>query len=85
MDALKNEERLDHDFLMTMLVRHTSGLAVLASPEQYTSFNPHSSALSKLFTLLRRQFAFVVVDAGTTLVRGMPKKPCSSWQTQSTW
>jgi pilus assembly protein CpaE len=66
LDALKNEERLDHDFLMTMLVRHTSGLAVLASPEQYTSYNPHSSAVRKLFSILRHEFAFVVVDAGTT-------------------
>jgi pilus assembly protein CpaE len=66
LDALKNEERLDHDFLMTMLVRHTSGLAVLASPEQYTSYNPHSSAVRRLFGILRHEFAFVVVDAGTT-------------------
>jgi pilus assembly protein CpaE len=66
LDALKNEERLDHDFLMTMLVRHTSGLAVLASPEQYTSYNPHSSAVRRLFSILRHEFAFVVVDAGTT-------------------
>jgi pilus assembly protein CpaE len=66
LDALKNEERLDHDFLMTMVVRHTSGLAVLASPEQYTSYNPHSSAVRRLFSILRHEFAFVVVDAGTT-------------------
>ena len=65
LDALKNEERLDSDFLSSLLVRHTSGLTVLASPEQYTSFNPLPSGVKKLFSLLRRQFAFVVVDAGT--------------------
>jgi pilus assembly protein CpaE len=66
LDALKNEERLDHDFLMTMLVRHTSGLSVLASPEQYTCYHPHASAVRRLFGILRHEFAFVVVDAGTT-------------------
>jgi pilus assembly protein CpaE len=65
LDALKNEARLDTDFLMSMLVRHTSGLAVLAAPEQYTSFDPRASSMHKLFGILRQQFAFVVVDAGT--------------------
>lgn len=65
LDAFRNEERLDGDFLSSLLVRHTSGLTVLASPEQYTSFSPLPSGVKKLFTILRRQFAFVVVDAGT--------------------
>lgn len=65
LDALKNEARLDTDFLMSMLVRHTSGLAVLASPEQFTSFGPLVSGMDRLFGILRREFPFVVVDAGT--------------------
>jgi len=65
LDALKNEERLDTDFLMSMLVRHTCGLAVLASPEQYTSFSPPASSVRKIFGILRHEFAFVVVDTGT--------------------
>jgi len=65
LDALRNEERLDSDFLASLVIRHTSGLTVLASPEQYTAFNPLPSSVKKLFTLLRRQFGFVVVDAGT--------------------
>ena len=64
LDALRNEERLDKDFLMTLLARHTSGLAVLASPEEYTSYNPPSSGLLRLFGILKHEFAFVVVDAG---------------------
>jgi pilus assembly protein CpaE len=65
LDALRNDDRLDTDFLMTLLARHNSGLAVLASPEQYTSYNPPSDGLQRLFQLLRQDFAFVVVDAGT--------------------
>jgi pilus assembly protein CpaE len=70
VDALRNEERLDSDFLSGLLVRHTSGLTVLASPEQYTAFNPSPSGVKKLFTLLRRQFGIVVVDAGTASGHG---------------
>jgi pilus assembly protein CpaE len=64
LDALRNEDRLDDDFVASLLVRHTSGVTVLASPEQYTSFHPLPSGVKKLFGLLRQQFAFVVVDAG---------------------
>jgi len=66
LDALKNEDRLDPDFLSSLLVRHTSGLAVLAAPEQYTPFGTFSSGVKKLVAILRRQFAFVVVDTGTS-------------------
>ncbi len=65
LDALKNEERLDVDFLATLLIRHTSGLSVLASPEQYTPFTLVPSGIQRLFQILRRQFAYIVVDAGT--------------------
>jgi pilus assembly protein CpaE len=67
LDALRNEGRLDNDFLSSLLVRHTSGLSVLAAPEQYTPFNSLSSGVKKVFTILRRQFAFVVVDAGMAI------------------
>ncbi|MGH9645608.1 MAG: response regulator, partial [Bryobacteraceae bacterium] len=70
VDALRNEERLDGDFLSSLVVRHTSGLTVLASPEQYTAFSPLPSGVKKLFTLLRRQFGIVVVDAGTASGHG---------------
>jgi pilus assembly protein CpaE len=65
LDALKNEDRLDADLVTSLLIRHTSGLAVLASPEQHTSFNPLSSGMKRMFGVLRHEFAFVVVDAGT--------------------
>jgi pilus assembly protein CpaE len=65
LDALKSADRLDTDLLMSMLVRHTSGLAVLGAPEQYTSFNAVSNGVHRLFSILCHEFAFVVVDAGT--------------------
>ncbi len=39
VDALRNASRLDSDFLATLLIRHSSGLAVLGSPEEYTFFD----------------------------------------------
>jgi len=56
LDALKNEDRLDADLVTSLLTRHTSGLAVLASPEQYTSFNPLSSGMKRMFGVLRHEF-----------------------------
>jgi pilus assembly protein CpaE len=70
LDALRNEMRLDTDFLTSLLARHTSGLSVLASPEPYTSFTPAASGVQRLFSLLRHEFAFVVVDAGTAATGG---------------
>ena len=66
-DALLNAERLDGDFLSTLLLRHSSGLAVLGSPEEYrfSHFYTHEGA-SKLFRILREEFDYVVVDAGTS-------------------
>jgi pilus assembly protein CpaE len=65
-DALRNPTRLDGDFLKTLLIRHSSGLAVLSSPEEYTFGTfPGDEAASKLFQLLREEFDYVVVDSGS--------------------
>ena len=65
VDALKNPDRLDWDFLSTLLIRHSSGLAVLAAPEEYSFFQltAHEGA-TRLFGILREEFDYVVVDAG---------------------
>lgn len=65
VDALKNASRLDSDFLSTLLTKHSSGLSVLASPDEYTTCRPLDQGADKLLRLLRSEFAFVVVDAGS--------------------
>ena len=66
VDALKNGARLDREFLSTILSRHASGLAVLASPEEYDFFHfPIDDGADKLFRILREEFDYVVVDTGT--------------------
>ena len=64
IDALKNSDRLDMDFVRSLLTMHPSGLMVLGSSEQYTSFSPPPGAVRRLISILRHEFAFVVVDAG---------------------
>jgi pilus assembly protein CpaE len=65
VDALRNIDRLDREFLATLLIRHSSGLSVLASPEDYSFFqlSTHES-VTRLFRVLREEFDYVVVDAG---------------------
>src|SRR5580704_1011101 len=65
-DALLNPARLDKEFLSTLLLRHSSGLAVLASAEEYNFFHSPAEGSGKLFQILREEFAYVVVDAGTS-------------------
>ncbi len=64
LDALQNVDRLDSVFVLSLLVKHTSGLWVLSAPEQYTSFDNIPGAVSSLVRILREEFAYVVVDAG---------------------
>jgi pilus assembly protein CpaE len=65
VDALRNIDRLDREFLSTMLIRHSSGLSVLASPEEYSFFQMSAQeSVTRLFRVLREEFDYVVVDAG---------------------
>jgi pilus assembly protein CpaE len=68
VDALANSSRLDADFLGTMLLQHKSGLAVLGSPEEHPSGASRSldRGAEKLFRVLRDEFEYVVVDAGSS-------------------
>lgn len=63
-DALGNSVRLDRDFLSTLLVKHDSGLMVLASPDAYGVNRSLERGADKLMRILREEFAWVVVDAG---------------------
>jgi pilus assembly protein CpaE len=66
VDALTNAKRLDRDFLTTLLIRHSCGLAVLGSPEEFNFFHsPVDEGSDKLFRILREEFDYVIVDVGT--------------------
>ncbi|MBS1826017.1 MAG: hypothetical protein JST93_11900 [Acidobacteria bacterium] len=68
LDAVRSPERLDWDFLSTLLAPHSSGVRLLAAHDQLSVTNGEHRAegVEKLFLLLREKFAHVVVDAGRT-------------------
>lgn len=65
-DAVSNPARLDRELLAKLLMRHQSGLAVLGSPDEFRfSHFPDDNGVDKLFSILREEFDYVVVDTGT--------------------
>jgi pilus assembly protein CpaE len=67
VDALQNSARLDATFLVPMVVRHSTGLSVLAAPSEMTTFRASDEAIDRLLATARQQFDYVVVDAGSSL------------------
>jgi pilus assembly protein CpaE len=67
VDALQNSGRLDASFLLTLIVRHSTGLSVLAAPSEMTTFQASDEAIDRLLAAARQQFDYVVVDAGSRL------------------
>ena len=66
-NALQNFSRLDSNFLSQLLIKHSSGLSVLAAPDKYTPVQASNEAVEKLLTVARQDFDYVVVDAGSQL------------------
>ena len=64
VNALQNVDRLDAHFLAKLLIKHSSGLSVLAAPDRYTSFCAQEEAVDRLLAVSRQEFDHVVVDLG---------------------
>ena len=67
VNALQECDRLDASFLSKLLVRHSSGVSVLAAPGKFPHFQPTSEAIDKLLYVARQEFDNVVVDVGSRL------------------
>jgi pilus assembly protein CpaE len=67
VNALENSARLDVSFLSTMLVRHSSGLFVLAAPSELATEQFSEETVDKLLEVARQEFDYVVIDAGSRL------------------
>jgi pilus assembly protein CpaE len=63
--ALTNPQRLDANYLSTLLVKHASGLSVLAAPDKYVAVHASQDAIERLLLVTRQDFDYVVVDAGS--------------------
>ncbi len=67
IDALQALDRLDGAFLAQLLVKHNSGVSVLAAPGKFPNYEPSLESLEKLIEVARQEFDNVVVDAGSRL------------------
>ena len=67
-ELLRNADRLDAELLAGFIVRHRSGLDVIASPEM--SGGPHdakSDQLEQVMDFLRREYDYVLIDSAAAL------------------
>ena len=67
VNALQNAKRLDSSFLSKLLVKHDSGLYVLAAPGKFPQYEASDEAVDRLLEVARQNFANVVVDMGFRL------------------
>ena len=73
LDALDNLHRLDTEFLKELVVKHKSGLEILAGSDHCDRpGGADSGGIEQVLRLLGQQYDHIVIDAGTQL------NPCSS-------
>jgi Flp pilus assembly CpaE family ATPase len=54
-------------FCTSCLIKHSSGVSVLAAPGKFPQFHATNEAIDKLMTVARQEFDNVVVDVGSRL------------------
>lgn len=65
LNALQNSNRLDSSFLSKLLVKHSSGLSMLAAPGKFPLVEVANDAIDRLVAVARQDFDNVVVDVGS--------------------
>jgi pilus assembly protein CpaE len=66
-DALRLTDRLDGGLLAKLVVKHNTGLAVLASPSEFSDDPRPLDSIDKLVAVAREAYDFVVVDVGSRI------------------
>ena len=65
LDAVDNLHRIDREFLRELVVKHKSGLEILAGSEAFDRPGAQDAGgIEELFRLLARQYEYIIVDAG---------------------
>jgi pilus assembly protein CpaE len=68
IDAIDNLHRLDREFLKELVIKHKSGLEILAGSDVFDRpGEADGGAVEELFRLLARQYEFILVDAGSQI------------------
>jgi pilus assembly protein CpaE len=67
-ELLRNADRLDSELLNGFVVRHRSGLDVIASPEMAGGpREPKGSQFEQVMDFLRREYDYVLIDSSVSL------------------
>jgi MinD-like ATPase involved in chromosome partitioning or flagellar assembly/ActR/RegA family two-component response regulator len=66
-DALRSIDALDASSLQNLLVKHRSGVFVLAAPTKVPDVEVSKGAIDKLIAIARREFDHVIVDVGSRI------------------
>ena len=69
IEALEAAGRMDGRFLSQLLVKHSSGLSLLAAPGKFVQYQVENSSIERLIQVARQEFDNVVVDLGSKLER----------------
>ena len=68
LDAIDNLHRLDREFFRELVVKHKSGLEILAGSDHFDRPGAaDAGAIEELFRMLTRQYEYLVVDAGSQI------------------
>lgn len=68
LDALDNIHRLDAGFLRELVVKHKSGLDILAGSDHFDRPGASDGAgLEEVFRLLADEYDYIIIDAGSQL------------------
>jgi len=65
INALQSTSRLDASFLSQLLVKHSTGVSVLAAPGKFIPYEASDEAIDRLLEVARQDFDNVVVDWGS--------------------
>lgn len=80
VNALQDGERLDPGFLSSLVTKHSTGLDVLAAPNEFPDHQSPQDAIDKLMFVARQGYEYVVVDAGSRaeLIHSPVVEQCST-------
>ena len=68
LDAIDNLHRLDREFFRELVIKHKSGLEILAGSDHFDRPGAaDAGGIEELFRMLTRQYEYLVVDAGSQI------------------
>lgn len=68
LDAVDNLHRVDGEFLRELVIKHKSGLDIMAGSENFDRPNgSDAGGIEELLRFLTRQYEYIVIDAGSQI------------------